>query len=107
MAPSGVEDAWVVGTDQLLEGDIRWVPTTDITDPLLATGWDGATGVRAFLEWAREKNIFRWLPDRNSAGYYQCYLQEPFDQAPELEQDATRKVHIVMRTTDDTPFEGY
>lgn len=57
--PSGVEDAWTIGDDEVLAFVARWIPTTNTADPL-ATGWDGATGWAAFLKWARDKNVFRF-----------------------------------------------
>ncbi len=39
---SGTEDAWVINTNYILEGDIRWIPTDNSTNPT-RTGWDGAT----------------------------------------------------------------
>lgn len=81
-APSGVEDAWDAGEDQILEVELRWLPVTNRVDLLLGyepgdplTGatftrastatftqetmptpryatWDGALGVREFLRHA-------------------------------------------------------
>lgn len=68
IAPSGAEDAWIVGTDYFLEGDVRWIPGEPRTDRP-ATGWDyhaaagDARGVEAFLAWARQKNTLRYYPD--------------------------------------------
>lgn len=61
-APSGFRDAWVGGEDGMLALDHRWIPTVNTSDPL-ATGWDGAAGVRAFLSWARGMNPYRVYPD--------------------------------------------
>lgn len=66
-APSGVEDAWIVGTDYVLTGDLRWIPQSDSLYYPRATGWDtaagGLNGARAALEWLRRKNSFAWHPD--------------------------------------------
>jgi hypothetical protein len=64
-APSGVEDAWLVGTDYLLQADARWLPQADVVGPYArATGWDGTLGIRAFLEsWAQAKQQFELTSD--------------------------------------------
>jgi hypothetical protein len=102
---AGVEDAWIIGTDYTLEGDVRWIRTTNTTTPL-ATGWDGSTGVRAFLEWAREKNQFRFYPDTTVNTYILSYLVEPLDGSHSLESDGTRTIRLVMRNA-STAYEGY
>lgn len=107
---TGVEDAWILGTDQFLEGDVPFIHTNtgDNINATIATGWDGATGWRAFLEWARQKNQFRWYPDRTSGTFVLCYLVEPMNGAPQLDEgDGTRRLHLKIRTADDSPFTGY
>ncbi len=95
---AGVEDAWIVGTDHLLSGQVRWLTTAQ---------WDGATGFRALLEWARAKNVVRWYGNRVGAPstYTPCYLVEA--SAPELEPDGTRKVTVTLRSSDGSAFTGY
>ena len=102
---SGVEDAWIAGTDYLLTADIRWIPQVDTTTPL-ATGFDGATGVRAFLAWARQKNPLRWFPDAASGTFITCYLAEPVQGLPPAESDGTRKLTVTLRNV-TTAFDGY
>lgn len=105
-SPGGAEDAWIVGTDYTLEGDIRWIPQTNVATPA-ATGWDTAsTGFRLFLEWARAKNAFRWFPDKDAVGYIESYLVEPLTGTPEPETDGTRSLHIVMRNS-SSAYDGY
>lgn len=103
-SPSGVEDAWVVGTDFMLTGDIRWIPTSASISPS-QSGWDDVQGWRAFLEDARAKNEFRWYPDRSLAPYHTCYLVNT-DTTPTLEPDGTRALHIEMRQSSSS-FVGY
>lgn len=105
-APSGVEDAWDGGADELLEGDARWIPTVNTTDPV-ATGWDGAAGWAAFLTWARKKNALRLYPDRDSASFVDCYLVEPMQGAPSTEDDGSRALRLKLRSTDGSAFTGY
>lgn len=60
--PSGTEDVWNMPDDYFLRGRVRSIPITDDAY-LAATGWDGATGWRAFLEWARRKKSCQFYPD--------------------------------------------
>lgn len=106
-SPSGAEDAYILGTDQLLQGVVPWIPRNDAARPKPATGWNGATGWRAFLEWARQKNTFTFYPDAAGATTYTCYLLNPITDPPELEVDLTRRITLLLRTSDDTPFDGY
>jgi hypothetical protein len=96
--------AWIVGTDYVLELEWRWIPTTDTATQ---TGWDGTTGIRAFLEWARQKNAFRWIPDASTPGtYVTSYLVEPFQQAPSIEANGYRRFRLVIRNC-TTAYDGY
>lgn len=105
---AGYEDAWTTGTDQYLEGDIRWIPKSDTTTPAVATGWDGTTGFNAFLAWMRDKNQARFFPDNTSGTYQPVYLVEPLKGKPVTEMaDGTRKISIKLRTADQSPFTGY
>lgn len=105
-APSGVEDAWTVGTDYVLTFDARWIPQADTVTPQ-ATGWDGATGFRAFLEWARDKNAFSFYPDATAGTVIaSCYLAEPMKAAAASESDGTRRLTLKIRNA-STAFDGY
>lgn len=99
---SGEEDAWVIGTDYILEGVIRWIPNTSTVS---GSGWDGSTGWRAFLENARQKYTFRFYPDKNSSTFNTCYLVEPMNGAHDLEPDGTRSVRVKLRAS--SSFDGY
>jgi len=106
----GARDAWITGTSHILAGDFRWIPIADTTGPAV-TGWDGATGWRAFLEWAKEGNIFRLVHDKNvPATYTPMYLLEPFGTNPGIKQERIfryRSVHMKMRSSDDSVITGY
>lgn len=103
-AISGIEDAWTVGTDYYVEFDAKWIPLNTTTTPA-ATGWDGSTGVRAFLEWARDKNQFTFIPDiANLSNNYLLYLVEPMQGGVSLLPDGSRTFHLSARGT--TPFAG-
>jgi hypothetical protein len=103
---SGLEDSWVTGIDYLLIADVRWIPQVNVANPL-ATGWDGATGVRAWLEWARQKNLMRFIPDVTVPGtYITCYLVDPMKGAAASETDGSRKLTITLRNS-TTAYDGY
>jgi hypothetical protein len=102
---AGVEDAWITGTDYVLEGTIRWIPTTLTLNPS-ASGWDGASGVRAFLEWARQKNQIRFYPNKDINTYITSYLVEPLDGKHTLEPDGTRNIRLVIRNSTNS-YDGY
>lgn len=105
-APSGIEEAWTVGTNYFLQADLRWIPQTNTASPL-ATGWDGAAGVGAFLSWAQDKNVFRFFPDAtDGATHFDCYLSSPMSGAPSPELDGTRTLTIKIKNT-VAAFDGY
>ena len=66
VGPAGGEDAWIVGTEEILEGVIIAIPIADLTpdnNGNNATGWDGATGVKAALEFLLDAGVGRFIPD--------------------------------------------
>jgi hypothetical protein len=102
-APSGVEDAWTVGTDYLLTAELRHIPR-DAT--ATATGWDGATGVGEFLTWARDKNLLRFYPDKDLGTFIDSYLVEPMQGEGEPEEDGTTRLLLKLRNP-TTRYDGY
>jgi hypothetical protein len=102
---NGDEYAWVPNTNYILEGDVRWIPTANGGNPT-QTGWDGATGWRAFLEYARAKNKFKFYEDNRFNSYIESYLVDPLNGEHELEPDGTRKIRLVIRNS-TTPYDGY
>lgn len=106
---SGIEMAWVAGYDYGLEGQVRHIPITDQASPVVATGWDGATGWEAFLEWAWLKNQFRFYPDAAGGTFWPMYLVEPFKEFGDtLEQNRRyRQLRLLMRTADNSVVTGY
>jgi hypothetical protein len=108
---SGVEDAWDAGTDQMFTGVARWVPRDNGSTGFgnAITGWNGATGFAAFLSWARLKNVVRFYPDPvgTPALFYPCYLVEPMADPPELEDDFSRRVRLLLRTSDGSIVDGF
>lgn len=105
-SPAGIRDVWDTADDYFLALDLGYIPASGTASPL-ATGWDGLTGGRAFLSWAR-RNPIRFYPDASSGFYWDCELVEPMSGAPALEEDGTRRLKVVLRHADATkPFEGY
>lgn len=105
---SGVEDSWVQGEDQILEGALRWIPPLVTTTPA-ATGWDDTNGVRAWLSNAQAKNIFRWYPDIVGfpTTYFSMYLVDPMKGGVDAEPNKSRRLVIKMRTSDGVVVAGY
>lgn len=100
---SGKEASWIKNTIYVLEADVRWIPTITSTG---VTGWDGATGWRAFLEYARKKNSFQFYPDKDETTYIDSFLADPIDGTHTLEFDGSRKVRLIIRNTTN-PYTGY
>jgi hypothetical protein len=97
-SPGGVEDAWATGFDYELSADFRWIPDVTTSNPS-ATAWGGSTGVQAFLDWARQANTFRFVPDSTVPAFYVdgCYLGDPQEEPGTLELDGTRNLHMTLR----------
>src|SRR5437879_2415306 len=60
---SGVRDAWTLGRNYILQGTHRWIAQSDTLFYPRCTGWDGALGIRAALEYLQDMNSFSWHPD--------------------------------------------
>lgn len=110
VAPSGVRDSWVVGTEYLLRAEVGWLPVVSDTaeNGLSRTGWDGATGWAAFLAWAWQwPNKPRLVPNRSAMGTYrEVYLIEPRGE-PAIEPNGQRRVSLLLASADGSPFTGY
>lgn len=110
---SGEEDAWIVGTDQILDLVVRWVPATSgslSTLGLPLSSWDGTgaaadNGWRAFLNSARRAEQFRFFPDRDSGTFILSTLVEAGE--PSFEPaDGTFTFDLRIRNP-STAYEGY
>lgn len=83
--PSALETAWLLGYDQILEGDLRWLPPTDTLFYPRATGWNfnaNTPGLRQFLEWARQKQLFTFIPDGRNLLLYPTLTSATVDYSP-------------------------
>src|SRR5919109_5529632 len=84
-AAGGAEDGWATGFDYVMECEATFVPLTPnaygsqapyaTQSPIV-----GALGVQDFLDYARAKNTFRFVPDVTLPQVYVdgCYLADPF-----------------------------
>lgn len=78
------EDSWITGYDFVLSCMVQWLPVTpnfygaQAPNPTQSPV-SGPTGVQGFLDWARAKNPFRFVPDVTLPLFYvdNCYLVEP------------------------------
>lgn len=94
---NGTEYSWIPNSNYILEGDVRWISTEQ---------WDGATGWRAFLEYARAKNPFTFYTANTDTTGVISYLVEPLNGEHSLEIDGTRRIRLVIRNT-TTPYTGF
>jgi len=92
---SGIEDAWIIGRDYILTGQARFLPDASGTVSPIS----GGTGWQAFLDWARDKNTFRFVPDQTLPQFYLdgCYLVEPLTGFGSLGSDLRRIVPFKFR----------
>lgn len=108
-APSGTRDTWITGHDQTLSGDVRRIPGENQVTVYghTATGWDGATGWAAFLEYARDGGVFTFFPNKDAGTNYTCTLIEPFDEEPTAERNGFRRLRLKIEDTSGTRIIGY
>lgn len=114
-AASGVEDAWITGRDELLEGGIRWIPTEPQGIPRVSSPWNGAGEVEGintsfdfWLEEAQCKKTFLWVPNRSlSTVNVSSFLVNPLKGRPGLEQDFTRILPVAFRSENQDTYLGY
>lgn len=92
---SGEQDAWTTGTQNILEIDLRWIPTDATINPP-QTGFEDANGVKDFLASARDGNQFRFFPDASGSYFVLSFLDAPYNEAPTLEPDGTRRYRLIM-----------
>jgi len=96
---AGRVDAWTTGFDYTLEFDARWVPEGDSTFPSPASGMSSQGGVQDFLEWARDKNTFRYCPNSDWPDFWVdgCYLSNTDVEEALESANETGTVHLVLR----------
>lgn len=112
-APSGTEDAWIVGTNWHLAGTVRHVPDSPTDTPEVVSGWYGLNestgvncGVAAFLMAGRDKQTLTWVKDRATCTTYtDGYLVEPMRGRPDLEPNWRRQFPLELRST--SVYAGY
>ena len=112
---AGVEDAWISGRNQVLEGAVRWIPQTPQATPRATSGWNGAgelpgvnSGWDHFLASAQDKRIFLWVPDRAvSTVNVSSYLVAPLRGRAGMEIDFTRRLSLKIRSSDGSRYLEY
>ena len=112
-APSGTEDAWIVGTNWHLAGTVRHVPDSPTDTPETVSGWYGANestgvncGVAAMLSAGRDKQALTWVKDRSTCSTnVSGYLVEPMRGKPDLEPNWRRTFPLELRSS--SVFAGY
>jgi hypothetical protein len=110
---SGQEDAWIVNTEYVLEGSVKFIVSSTTGSRKMrigsgsnVKGWDDNKGWDEFLQYAREKNTFRFYPESGSAYYITSFLFSPIEDAPSLEPDGTRTIQLGIRNTSQS-YDGY
>lgn len=98
-APSGRTSAYTIGYDYTIRGQARWAPPGDTTYPVPASGTASSAGWQDFLDWARDKNAFRWVVDSSfpDAWVDGCYLVEPLEGHHSLEMNEDAAFDLVIR----------
>lgn len=110
---SGVEDAWIQGTDFRFAADVPWVPQIDRDWPVSVSGWNGPLetvgvncGVAAMLRAGRNKETLSLYLDRTtmSGGLagpalygVDSYLVGPMEGGPTLQGDGSRSFRLELR----------
>src|SRR5690242_2496329 len=94
-SPSGVEDAWITGFDYTLTCRAAFIPDGGSSPTPLS----GSTGWQAFLDWARQKNPVRFVPDATLPAFYVdgCYLVDPTSGFGILGPDIKRQLTFTLR----------
>lgn len=106
---SGAMDAWITATLYVVELEVRHIPLTDSdVFGFTATGWQGSTGWRAFLESAWDAEDFLIYPDKDGATDKTCRLLKP-ERGNYDHENETGMKRLRMRAyaTDGTAFDWY
>lgn len=112
---SGVEDAWIQGTDYRFGGTVQWVPKVDRDAPASVSGWGLPNervgincGVAALLRAGRQKDALTFYADRTALDSYYattCTLVDPMRGAPEVLPNGDRRFRLELRGTSN-PFQA-
>lgn len=96
--PSGIEDSWITGRDYTLDTEVRWIPDGPGTAPV-QTALSGPVSWQEFLDWARDANAFRFVPDENVPDFFvdSVRLVEPRKGFGSLSTDIKRNVRLKLR----------
>ena len=105
---SGIEDAWIQGTDYRMDATVQWVPKWERDSPVPVSGW-GTTlervgvncGVAAMLTAGRSKIPLTFYYDRlapSSLFGTDAYLVDPMRGAPTLHPNGDRTFALTLRS---------
>lgn len=106
---TGVEDAWWPGADYTMEAEARFLPALPNFDGAAApnplqSAVSSPAGVEAFLDYARAKNPFRFVPDITTPLFWidGCYLADPMKGGRSISArlDFNQKIKLRNPTTD-------
>ena len=97
-SPSGIEDSWITGRDYVIDTEVRWIPDGPNTSPV-QTQLSGPVSWQEFLDWARDANALRFVPDATVPDFYidNVYLVEPRKGFGNLSPDLKRNVRLKLR----------
>ena len=95
---SGVETAWIGGSDYTLQCNARFIPDGPNAAPL-QSALSGPTGWQGFLDWARAKNVIRFVPDILNPLFFldNVYLVDPLKGFGSLDSAIKRTVPLKFR----------
>jgi len=97
-SPGGAEDAWITGRDYALQCNARFIPDGPNASPV-QSAVSGPTGFQSFLDWTRDKNPVRFVPDIGNPLFYldNVYLVDPLKGFGSLGGDLKRAVSLKFR----------
>lgn len=95
-------DAWITGRDYEMSCQARWIPQLGSQQTGTESFLSGSRSVQDFLDWARDANLFRFVPDETFPDFYipSCELVEPFRGSGDLTADLLRSHRLVIRNPD-------
>lgn len=103
---SGLEDAWIIRNDQLLQLEVLSIPPVDGTTGYgTISGWDKW---RQFLEQARTGTPFTFYPNKDDVGSaVSAILVEPKSGAPAAGWEQSRTLTLTLKRADGLRWAGY
>lgn len=96
--PAGGFDTWRANRMFTMDAEVRWIPDGPNTAPV-QTQLSGPVSWREFLDWVRDGNAFRFVPDETVPDFFvdNTYLVEPRKGFGSLSSDIKRNVRLKLR----------